>query len=169
MDIIIGFPLTSRRYDHIIVIFDILTNKNHFNSVKETYDVVDVTWVFISEIVCLHRFPKKIIQDRDAQFTSRIWTSLQSALGTQLNLSITYHPETDGQTKRENQVMEDMLRMYVMDQQSHQENHLPLVDFSYNNSYQEYLKMSPFTTLYGRYCNVPINWDKPIERLIVGP
>lgn len=69
--------------------------------------------------------PKKIISDRDSRFTSRFWTCMQTALGTQLNLSTAYHPKTDGQTERVNQVLEDMLRMYVMDQQSHWESIYP--------------------------------------------
>ena len=77
-----------------------------------------VASVSINEIACLNGVPKKIIYGRDPKFTSRFWTSMQSALGTQLNLSSAYHPETDGQTERVNQVMEDMLRMYVMDQQT---------------------------------------------------
>jgi transposase InsO family protein len=77
------------------------------------------------EVICLHGRPKKIISDRDSRFTSRFWTSLQSALGIQLNLSTTYHPETDGQTERVNQVMEDMLRMYVMDNQVQWDKYSP--------------------------------------------
>ena len=85
---------------------------------RDTYDVADVARVFINEIIRLHGVPKRIISDRDPKFTSRFWTSMQLALGTQLNLSSAYHPETDGQTERVNQVMEDMLRMYVMDHQT---------------------------------------------------
>jgi transposase InsO family protein len=77
------------------------------------------------EVIRLHGIPKKIISDRDSRFTSRFWTSLQSALGTQLNLSTTCHPETDGQTERVNQVMEDMLRMYVMDNQVQWDKYSP--------------------------------------------
>ena len=87
------------------------------------------------EVIRLHGRPKKIISDRDSRFTSRFWTSLQSALGTQLNLGTTYHPEIDGKTERLNQVMEDMLRMYVMDNQTHWEKYIPLVEFAYNNSF----------------------------------
>ena len=76
MDIMVGFPLTSRRNDAIMVIVDKLTKMTNFNSIKETYDVVDVTWVFISDIFHLHGFPKKIISHRDVEFMSRFWTSL---------------------------------------------------------------------------------------------
>jgi transposase InsO family protein len=128
-----------------------------------------VARVFVSEVIHLHKIPKKIISDRDSIFTSRFWTSLQSALGTQLNLSITYHPETDGQTERVNQVMEDMLRMYVMDNQTQWEKYLPLVEFAYNNSYHSSIVMPPYEYLYGRPCKMPLNWDRLEDRVIVGP
>ena len=86
--------------------------------------------------------PKKIISDRGSVFTGRFWTSFQEALGTQLNFSTTYHPETDGQTELTNQTLEDMLHMYVMDQQKCWEEFLPLVEFAYNNSYQSTVKMA---------------------------
>jgi transposase InsO family protein len=100
------------------VIVDKLTKSAHFIPVRDTYDVIDLAHVFVSEVIRLHGIPKKIISDRDSSFTSRFWTSLQSTLKTRLNLSTSYHPETDGKTKRLNQVMEDMLRMYVMDNQT---------------------------------------------------
>jgi hypothetical protein len=127
MDFVVGFPLTSHRHNAILVIVDKLTKSAHFILVRDTYDVTDVAHMFISEVIHLHGLPKKIISYRDSRFTSRFWTSLQLALGTQLNLSKTYHAETDGQTERLNQVMEDMLRMYVMDNQTHWEKYLPLV------------------------------------------
>ena len=98
MDFVVGFPLTSSRHNAILVVVDKLTKSAHFIPVRDTYDVTDVARVFINEIVRLHGVPKKIISDRDPKFTSRFWTSMQSALGTQLNLSSTYHLETDGQT-----------------------------------------------------------------------
>ena len=118
MDFVVGLPLTSHRHNSILVIVDKLTKSAHFISVRETYDVTDLARVFVSEVILLHGIPKKIISDRDPRFTSRFWTSLHSVLGTQLNLSTTYHPETYGQDERVNQVMEDMLRMYVMDNQN---------------------------------------------------
>ena len=93
---------------------------------------------------------------------------MQTALGTQLNLSTAYHPETDGQTERVNQVLEDMLRMYVMDQQSHWEKYLPLDEFTYNNSYHSSIGMPPFETFYGRPCRTPLSWDRLEDRVIIG-
>jgi hypothetical protein len=119
MDFVVGLSLTSHKDNAILVIIDKLTKSAHVIPVRDTYDVADVTCVFRSEVICLHELPKKINSNRESRFTSRFWTSLQSALGTQLNFSTAYHPKTDGKTERVNQVMEDMLRMYVMDNQTH--------------------------------------------------
>jgi hypothetical protein len=86
-----------------------------------------------------------------------------------LNFITAYHPESDGKTERVNQVIEDMLRMYVMDKQSKWEDYLHLVEFSYNNGYQASLKMSPFEALYDINCNTPVSWDNPADRAVVGP
>ena len=115
MDCFVGFPLNSQRQNFIFFVVDKLTKSAHLIPVRDTYDVTNVARIFISEVVWLHRLPTNIIYDIDSHFTSRFWTSLQSALGTQLNLSTAYHPETEKQTEIVNQVMEDMLIMYVMD------------------------------------------------------
>eukprot|EP00253_Pinus_taeda_P019272 PITA_19272 len=117
MDFVVGLPLTSQRHNAILVIVDKLTKSAHFIPVRDTYNVTDVAQVFISEVIRLHGLPTKIISDRDSRFISRFWTSLQSTLGTQLNLSTAYHPEIDGQTERVNQVMEDMLKIYEVEDQ----------------------------------------------------
>jgi hypothetical protein len=96
MDFIVGLPLTARRHDSIFVVVDTLTKSAHFIPVRTTYQAPDIARVFISEIVRLHGVPKKIISDRGSVFTGRFWTSFQEALGTQLNFSTAYHPETDG-------------------------------------------------------------------------
>jgi transposase InsO family protein len=160
MDFVVGLPLTSHRHNVILVIVDKLTKSAHFILVRDTYDVTDVVHVFISEVICLHGLPKKIISDRDSRFTSRFCTSLQSALGTQLNLSTTYHPKTDGKTERVNQVMEDMLRMYVMDNQTLWEKYLPLVEFAYNNSFHSSIGIPPNEYLYGSPCRTPLSWER---------
>eukprot|EP00253_Pinus_taeda_P016684 PITA_16684 len=94
---------------------------------------------------------------------------IPSTLGAQLNLSTAYHPETDGQTERINQVLEDMLRMYVMDNQTQWERYLPLVEFAYNNSYHNSIEMPPYQALYGRPCRTSLSWEKLEDRVIVGP
>ncbi|KAH9303245.1 hypothetical protein KI387_014828, partial [Taxus chinensis] len=117
----------------------------------------------------LHGVPELIISDRDPRMTSRFWQTLNTALGTKLNFSSTYHPETDGQTERVNQVLEDMLQIYCMDQQYKWEEYLPLVEFAYNNTYHSSLKMAPFEALYGRKYRTPISWDSIEDRVVIGP
>ena len=86
-----------------------------------------------------------------------------------MNLSTTYHPEIDGKIKRVNQVMEDILRMYVMDNQTHWEKYLYLLEFSYNNSFHSSIGMPSYEDLYGRPCRMPSSWDRLEDRVIVGP
>jgi hypothetical protein len=123
----------------------------------------------MKEIFRLHGIPKKVISDRDVKFTSSFWKALFAGLETQLNFSTSYHPQTDGQTEHTNQIIEDMLRMYVMDKPTKWEDYLHLVEFTYNNGYQSSAKMSPFEILYGRKCTTPISWDNPVDRIMVGP
>jgi transposase InsO family protein len=106
----------------------------------------------MSRIVCLHEVPKKIVSDRRIQFTSRFWERLHETLDTQLRFSSTFHPQTDGQTEKVNQVLEDMLRACALQYGRSWDKRLPYAEFSYNNSYQESLKMAPFEMLYGRRC-----------------
>jgi hypothetical protein len=169
MDFFVGLLLTSHRHNSILLIVDKLTKSAHFILVRDTYDVTNVARVFVSEVIHFDRIPKNIISYRDSRFTSRFWTSLQSALGTQLNLSTTYHLEIDGQTERVNQVMEDMLRMYIMDNQTQWEKYLPLVDFSYNNSFHSSIRMPPYEALYGRPCRTLLSWDRLEDQVTVGP
>ncbi|GJZ97695.1 reverse transcriptase domain-containing protein [Tanacetum coccineum] len=117
-----------------------------------------LTRVYIKEIVSWHDVPISIISDRDSNFTSRFWRSLESALGTQLDMSTAYHPETDGQSERTIQTLEDMLRACVIDFGKGWERHLPLVEFSYNNSYHASIKAAQFEALYGRKYRSPICW-----------
>ncbi|GJY03694.1 putative reverse transcriptase domain-containing protein [Tanacetum coccineum] len=115
---------------------------------RKTDSMETVTRVYIKEIVSRHGVPISIISDRDNHFTSRFWQSLQSAFGTQLDMSTAYHPKTDGQSERTIQTLEDMLRAYVIDFGKGWERHLPLVEFSYNNSYHASIKAAPFEALY---------------------
>jgi transposase InsO family protein len=159
MDFIVGLPLTVRRHDSIFVVVVTLMKSDHFIHVRTMYQTPNITRVFISDIVRLHGVPKRIISDQGSVFTRQFWTSFQEALGTQLNFSTTYQPETDGQTKRTNQTLEDMFCMNMMDQQKRWEELLPLVEFAYNNNYQSTIKMVPFEFLYGRPCQMPLSWD----------
>jgi transposase InsO family protein len=119
--------------------------------------------------VCLHGVPKKIVSDRGIQFTSRFWEKLHEAMDTKLNFSSAYHPETDGQIERVNQILEDMLRACALRDQKSWDKCFPYAEFSYNNSYQKSLKMSPFEVLYGRKCRTPLFLNEPGENQVFGP
>jgi hypothetical protein len=169
MDFITKFPRTNKQHDFIMVVVDKLTKAAHFIPVKLTHKETKIADIYMREIARLHGIPKTIVSDRDPNVTSNFWKGLFNVFGTNLNFSTAYHPESDGQTKRVNQVIEDMLRMYVMDKPSKWEEYLHLVEFSYNNGYQTYLKMSPFEALYGRKCNTPVSWDNLADEVVVGP
>ena len=119
-----------------------------------------LTRTYIKEFVRLHGVPISIISDRDSRFTSRFWKSLQKSLGTRLDMSIAYHPQTDGQSERTIQTLEDMLRACVINFGKAWDTHLTLVEFSYNNSYHSSIKVAPFEALYGRKCRSPLCWTE---------
>jgi transposase InsO family protein len=108
--------------------------------------------IYIARVLCLHGVPKTIISDRGSQFVARFWKQLHASLRTHLIHSSAYHPQTDGQTERVNHILEDILRACVMEYPGSWDKNLSCAEFSYNNSYQESLKMAPFEALYGRLC-----------------
>jgi hypothetical protein len=110
-----------------------------------------------------------VISDRDVKFTSAFWKELFAGINNNLNFSTSYHPQTDGQTERKNQIIEYMLCMYVRKKPNKWEDYLHLVEFAYNNGYQTSTKLSPFEILYGKKCTTLISWDNPADRLMVGP
>ena len=105
----------------------------------------------------------------DPRFTSYFWQAFQKALGTRVNMSTSYHPQTDGQSERTIQTLEDMLRACVLDWGESWEKHLPLVEFAYNNSFHTSIGMSPYEALYGRPCRTPLCWTQVGERSMLGP
>ena len=169
MDFVTGLPRSQRRYDSVWVIVDRLTKSAHFLPVKTTYGVAKYAQIYVDEIVLLHGVPISIISDRGTQFTSRFWRALHEALGTRLDLSTAFHPQTDGQSERTIQILEDMLRACVMDFGGSWERYLPLAEFAYNNSYQASIQMAPFEALYGRKCRSPIGWFEVGESKVLGP
>nr|GEW13399.1 putative reverse transcriptase domain, ribonuclease H-like domain, aspartic peptidase domain protein [Tanacetum cinerariifolium] len=148
-------PRTLSRFDSIWVIVDRLTKSAHFIPINEKFKIEKLTRLYLKEIVCRHGVRVSIILDRDPRFASRFWRSLQKSLGTNLDMSTAYHLETDGQSERTIQTLEDMLRACVMDFGSGWDKQLPLAEFSYNNSYHTIIKAAPFEALYGRKCRSP--------------
>ncbi|GJY18041.1 putative reverse transcriptase domain-containing protein [Tanacetum coccineum] len=116
--------------------------------------------IYLKEVVTRHGIPVSIICDRDPRFASNFWRSLQNALGTNLDMSTAYHPQTDGQSERTIQTLEDMMRACVIDFGKGWVNHLPLVEFSYNNSYHASTKAAPFEAHYGQKCCSPVCWTE---------
>nr|GFA52337.1 putative reverse transcriptase domain-containing protein [Tanacetum cinerariifolium] len=139
MDFINKLPRTRSGHDSIWVIVDRLTKSAHFLAVREDYKTEKLARLYINEIIARHGMPVSIIPDRDSYFTSKFWKSLQKALGTQLDLSTAYHPETDGQK------------------------------FSYNNNYHSSIKCAPFEAMYGRKCRTLIAWTEVGEGKLLGP
>jgi IS30 family transposase len=110
MDFVVGLPRTQAGYDSIWVIVDRLTKAADFIPVKTTYSGAKLAELYMSRIMCLHGVPKKIVSDRGSQFTSKFWEKFHESMDTRLNFTSAYHPQTDGQKERTNQILEDMLR-----------------------------------------------------------
>ncbi|CAL9006102.1 unnamed protein product [Prunus brigantina] len=150
MDFVFKLPRTSKGHDGIWVIVDRLTKSAHFLPVKETYPLSRLAKLFVDEIIRLHGAPVSIVSDRDARFTSRFWKCLHEAMGTRLRFSTAFHPQTDGQSERTIQTLEDMLRSCVL-------------------HYHSSIKMAPYEALYGRMCRTPVCWsevgDQKVERV----
>ncbi|KAJ9538993.1 hypothetical protein OSB04_031726 [Centaurea solstitialis] len=169
MDFVTKLPKTKKGHDTIWVIVDRLTKSAHFLPIKETYSIDKLARLYVDEVVMRHGVPISIISDRDSRFTSRFWQSLQAALGTRVDLSTAYHPQTDGQTERTIQTLEDMLRACVIEFGGSWDDHLPLVEFSYNNSYHASIQCAPYEALYGRKCRSPLNWLEVGENKLFRP
>ncbi|GJW89545.1 putative nucleotidyltransferase, ribonuclease H [Tanacetum coccineum] len=144
MDFVTGLPRTQRKHDAIWVVVDRLTKSPHFLTIP-------------------------IVSDRDPRFMSRFWKGLQKAWGTRLKFSTAFHPETDGQSERTIQTLEDMLRSCALEWAGNWDDYICLVEFAYNNSWHASIKCAPFEMLYGRKCRAPICWDQVGERILEGP
>ena len=168
MDFVTKLPKTPKGYDTIWVITDRLTKSAHFLPIKETYPMERLARLYIDEIVMTHGVPLSIVSDRDSRFTSKFWKSLQRELGRQLKMSTADHPQTDGQSERTIQTLEDMLRACVIDFKGSWEMRLPLIEFSYNNSYHDSIQAAPYEALYVRKCRTPLCWNEVGERKLTG-
>ncbi|GJT22804.1 putative reverse transcriptase domain-containing protein [Tanacetum coccineum] len=133
MDFVTKLPRTSSGHDIIWVIMNRLTKSAYFLPMREDYKMERLARLYLNEIVARHGVPISIISDHGSRFTSRFWQSMQEALGTRLDMSTAYHPQTDGQSERTIQTLEDMLRACILDFRGSWDVHLPLVEFSYNN------------------------------------
>ena len=130
MDFLTHLPRTSQKHDTIWVIVEWLTKSTHFLAVLMTFTLEEFCRLYIREIVRLHGMPVSIVLDWDPRFTAHFWKSFQRAMGTLLMMSTAFHPQKDGQSERTIQVLEDMLRAFVLDLKGSWEEHFPLVEFA---------------------------------------
>jgi transposase InsO family protein len=144
VDYITKLPRTVQQHDSIKVVMNKLTKVAHFIPMKTTHKETNIVEIYMKEVVRIHGVPNSIISDREPNFTSNFWKGLFKGFGMNLNPSTSYHPESNGKIERTSRIIEDMLRMYVMDQPSKWEDYIHSVEFSYNNGYQASLKMSTF-------------------------
>nr|GEX12537.1 putative reverse transcriptase domain, ribonuclease H-like domain, aspartic peptidase domain protein [Tanacetum cinerariifolium] len=165
MDFVTKLPKLSQGYDTIWVIVDRLTKSAIFMPMREKDPLDKLVRVYLNEVVTKHGIPVLIICDRHPRFSSNFWKSLQKALRTNLDMSTAYHLETDGQSEITIQTLEDMLRACIIDFGNGWVKHLPLVEFSYNNSYHASIKAAPFEALYGQKCRSPVCWAEIKQRI----
>ncbi|GJV57711.1 putative reverse transcriptase domain-containing protein [Tanacetum coccineum] len=169
MDFITKLPKSSQCFDIIWVIADRLTKSAHFLPIRENDPLDKLTWLYLNKIVARHGIPVSIICDNDGRLTSNFWRSFQKALGTNLSMSTASHLETDGQSERTIQTLEDMLRACMIDFGKGWVKHLPLAEFSYNNNYHASIKAAPYEELYCRKCRSPVCWAEVGETQMTGP
>nr|GEZ03207.1 putative reverse transcriptase domain-containing protein [Tanacetum cinerariifolium] len=150
IDFVTKLLRTSSGHGTIWVIMDRLTKSAYFLPMREDYKTDKLARLYLNEIVARHGVSILIISDRNSHFTSRFWQLMQEALGTRLDISTAYHPQTDGQSERTIQTLEDMLRACFLDFKGSLDVHLPLVEFSYNNSHHSSVRCASFEALYGR-------------------
>ncbi|GJT89829.1 putative reverse transcriptase domain-containing protein [Tanacetum coccineum] len=167
MYIITKIPKTSSGYDTIWVMVDRLTKSAHFLPIGKNDSMDKLARLYLKEVVTRHGIPVSIICDSDCRFTLNFWRAFQKALGTRLDMSTAYHPQTDRQSERTIQTLEDILRACMIDSGNGWDRHLPLIKFSYNYSYHTSIKAAPFEALYGQKCQTPICWAKGVNALSI--
>jgi hypothetical protein len=168
MDFVTRLPRTQKGNDSIWVIIDRLTKVAHFIPVKTTFGGSTLARIYHKEIVKLHGIPRKSIRQENPVHL-QILDEPSASHGHQARLQHRLSPQIDGQTERVNKVLEDLLRAYVLTFDRNWESSLPYAEFSYNNSHQASIKMSPFEALYGRKCQTPLMWSMVGEKTLEGP
>ncbi|XP_040987773.1 uncharacterized protein LOC121235491 [Juglans microcarpa x Juglans regia] len=165
----VGLSRTPSGKNSIWVIIDRLTTSAHFLPVMNTDSLEKLTQLYVKKIVRLHAIPKTIVSNQDPRFTSHFWKSLQSAMGIKLKFSTAYHHQSDGQLEHIIHNLEDMLRACVLEFKGSWENHLPLIEFAYNNSFQASNQIAPYEALYRRKSISLLYWDEVGESKLIGP
>jgi len=147
MDFIVGLP-NSDGYTKMWVIVARFSKMAHFITVRTDEHITELASTFIKEMWNLYGLPESIVSDRDTRFMFKFWTSIMQLLQVKLNLSTTFHPESDWQTGRVHQTLEQELRSYCSYQQDYWVSLLPFAEHAYNTSMSESTKASPFEVNY---------------------
>jgi len=142
-------PTTQETYDSIMVVVDRFAKSGKFIPYRESFKVEDLAHIFIKHVVAQHGMPRELVTDRGSVFTSNFWSALMQQFGVKHKLSTSYHPQTDGQTERMNQTLEQYLRCYVNSQQDNWVRLLPMAQYAYNSTPVESTQVSPFEMTYG--------------------
>ncbi|KAJ1692761.1 hypothetical protein LUZ63_009459 [Rhynchospora breviuscula] len=169
MDFVTGLPRTVKRYEAIWVIVDTLTKIAHFIPLKAEVSGRELAELFFRYQIKYHGCPETIISDRDTRFTSHFWKSFQESMGTKLNFSTAHHPQTDGQSERTIQTLEDMLRACALSFGGSWADHLHMAEFAYNNSYHASLGTSPSEAYCGHAWRTPLWWKPSGTYVPTGP
>ncbi|CAI7879496.1 unnamed protein product [Closterium sp. NIES-54] len=166
LDFITGLPPTNAGHDAILVVIDKFSEMGHFIPTHTTARTEETAQLFLKHIISQHGIPTTLISDRDPKFTSKFWKELMSLMGTRLAMSSAYHPQTDGQTERLNQIMEQLLRAACKDDINKWDLHLPVLEFAYNNAKHAATGETPFFLYYGRH---PLTPQQPTVLATVQP
>ncbi|GJP44696.1 hypothetical protein CLOM_g4057 [Closterium sp. NIES-68] len=166
LDFITRLPPTTSNHDAILVVIDKFSKMGYFIRTHTTARTEETAQLFVRHIISQHGIPTTLISDRDPKFTSKFWKELMSLLGTKLAMSSVYHPQTDGQTERLNQIVEQLLGAACKDDISKWDLHLPVLEFAYNNATHAATGQMPFFLCYGRH---PLTPQKPTTSATVQP
>ena len=159
IDFVLAQPKSLRGHNTVWIVVNRLTKFAHFIPIHMSNSLEDLGIIYVREIVRLHRVLVSTVCDRDSHFTLLFWKGMQSAFGLNLRFSITLHSQTDGQSELTIQILEGMLWACVLEFGGSWGDHLHLVEFTYNNNYQESIGMAPFEVLYVRPCRSPYMLD----------